>query len=146
MRGGDAAGEALLLGWRESFVGGWGRGSVCRWCLVHNSNNSVKAPTSPAVSRPSPLHPTALRQVLSEVFAQLLLFAVDLEAIILKPNMIVPGAKGPSAAPAAVAAATRRVLRATVPPAVPGIMFLSGGQSEEEATEHLALINKLGGK
>lgn len=56
------------------------------------------------------------------------------------------GNKAAAAAPEAVAAATRRVLRNTVPPAVPGIMFLSGGQSEEEATQHLELINKLGGK
>lgn len=56
------------------------------------------------------------------------------------------GSKGPAATPEAVAAATRRVLRSTVPPAVPGIMFLSGGQSEDEATRHLELINRLGGK
>lgn len=77
------------------------------------------------------------------MFQQLLLSKVDLETILLKPNMVVPGSKGPAAAPEAVAAATLRVLRNTVPPAVPGIMFLSGGQSEEEATVHLELINKM---
>jgi fructose-bisphosphate aldolase, class I len=70
---------------------------------------------------------------------------VHLESMLLKPNMVVPGSKGPAAEPATVAAATLRVLRRAVPPAVPGVMFLSGGQSEEEATRHLELINKLGG-
>jgi fructose-bisphosphate aldolase class I len=80
------------------------------------------------------------------VFRELAIAKVQLETILLKPNMIVPGSKGPAATPDAVAAATLRVLRRTVPPAVPGIMFLSGGQSEEEATKHLELINKLGGR
>ncbi|KIZ04032.1 fructose-bisphosphate aldolase, class I [Monoraphidium neglectum] len=84
-------------------------------------------------------------EVLSVVFRELAIAKVQLETILLKPNMIVPGSKGPAATPDAVAAATLRVLRRTVPPAVPGIMFLSGGQSEEEATKHLELINKLGG-
>jgi fructose-bisphosphate aldolase class I len=82
-------------------------------------------------------------RVLSAVFAELVGAGVDLTAMLLKPNMAVPGSKAPAAPPAAVAAATLRVLRATVPPAVPGIVFLSGGQSEEEATEHLKLINEL---
>jgi fructose-bisphosphate aldolase class I len=88
----------------------------------------------------------SIPQVLSAVFQQLLLYKVSLPAMLLKPNMVVPGAKGPKASPETVAASTLRVLRATVPPAVPGIMFLSGGQSEDEATHHLELINKRGSK
>ncbi|KAI8472499.1 MAG: cytosolic aldolase [Monoraphidium minutum] len=83
-------------------------------------------------------------EVLSVVFRELAVAKVELETILLKPNMIVPGSSGPAASPEAVAFATRRVLRRAVPPAVPGVMFLSGGQSEDEATRHLELINKLG--
>jgi fructose-bisphosphate aldolase class I len=66
---------------------------------------------------------------------------VLLEGMLLKPNMVTPGSTAPAAAPANVAAATLRVLRRTVPPAVPGIVFLSGGQSEADSTRHLALMN-----
>jgi fructose-bisphosphate aldolase class 1 len=66
---------------------------------------------------------------------------VLLEGMLLKPNMVTPGSSAPAAAPADVAAATLRVLRRTVPPAVPGIVFLSGGQSEADSTRHLALMN-----
>ncbi|GBF90811.1 fructose-bisphosphate aldolase, cytoplasmic-like [Raphidocelis subcapitata] len=83
-------------------------------------------------------------RVLSAVFRELLAHGVELEAMLLKPNMVLPGASARPAPPAAVAAATRRVLRRTVPPAVPGVLFLSGGQTEGEATEHLRLINELG--
>jgi fructose-bisphosphate aldolase class I len=68
-----------------------------------------------------------------------------LEGMVLKPNMVISGKKAVSrAAPQAVAEATLRVLRRHVPPAVPGIAFLSGGQSSAEATLHLALMNKMG--
>jgi fructose-bisphosphate aldolase class I len=81
-------------------------------------------------------------EVLQAVFEQLSTFRVHLEGMVLKPNMVVAGsscAQQPS--PAAVAEATVRCLRRHVPAAVPGIAFLSGGQSEEEATDHLNLIN-----
>jgi len=59
--------------------------------------------------------------------------------------MVIAGKKAADRAPPqAVAEATVRVLRRHVPPAVPGIAFLSGGQSPTEATLHLSLINKLG--
>merc|ERR1712147_376844 len=61
-----------------------------------------------------------------------------------KPSMITPGKKGPSATPAEIAQTTIEGLRRSVPAAVPGIMFLSGGQSEEEATLNLNAINSLG--
>lgn len=57
--------------------------------------------------------------------------------------MILPGSSSrQKAIPEQTAAATLRVLRRTVPPAVPGIVFLSGGQSEQDATQHLALVNQ----
>jgi len=82
--------------------------------------------------------------VLKTVYEELYLARVQLEGTVLKPNMVVPGKK--SAKPASVeevAERTIRVLKNCVPPAVPGIAFLSGGQSEEEATAHLDAMNKL---
>jgi fructose-bisphosphate aldolase class I len=83
--------------------------------------------------------------VLGEVFGQLAAHRVHLEGIILKPNMIIAGKKSPvQSRPEQVAAATLRVLRRCVPAAVPGIMFLSGGQSAADATLHLSLMNAAG--
>jgi len=82
---------------------------------------------------------------LETVFRHLFAARVYLEGIVLKPNMIVPGKKsGQKVAPEQVAAATVRVLKRRVPSAVPGIAFLSGGQSSVDATIHLGLINALG--
>jgi len=65
---------------------------------------------------------------------------------VLKPNMVVSGKKCPRRAPVdEVAAKTVKVLKACVPVAVAGIAFLSGGQSDEEATAHLDAMNKIGG-
>jgi fructose-bisphosphate aldolase class I len=65
--------------------------------------------------------------------------------MVLKPNMVISGKKAANrASPETVANATLRVLKRHVPPAVPGIAFLSGGQSPTEATLHLSLMNKLG--
>jgi len=83
--------------------------------------------------------------VLNTVFEQLHYQSVALEGMVLKPNMAVPGKTSPRrAAVAEVAEKTVRMLKACVPAAVPGIAFLSGGQSDEEATAHLDAINKLG--
>lgn len=83
--------------------------------------------------------------VLKCVFSELYDQRIFLEGMILKPNMAVPGKKAPQQAQVAeVAAATVRVLKNCVPSAVPGIAFLSGGQSEVEATAHLDAINQLG--
>jgi len=80
--------------------------------------------------------------VLKIVFEQLYIQRVTLEGMILKPNMIVPGKKcAKQASVAEVAEKTVRVLRSCVPPAVPGIAFLSGGQSDEDATAHLSAMN-----
>jgi fructose-bisphosphate aldolase class I len=81
-------------------------------------------------------------EVLAAVFEQLREQHVYLEGMILKPNMVISGQKCPvRAPPEQVAAATVRCLRRRVPAAVPGIMFLSGGQSPAEATAHLSLMN-----
>jgi fructose-bisphosphate aldolase, class I len=83
--------------------------------------------------------------VLQTVFNQLFEHRILLEGMVLKPNMIISGKKASNRASAEqVAAATVRTLKRHVPPAVPGIAFLSGGQSSAEATLHLSLMNKLG--
>ena len=82
---------------------------------------------------------------LAALFAALNEHKVALEGIVLKPNMVISGTDAPNrAGPAEVAAATVRCLTAHVPATVPGIAFLSGGQSAEEATEHLSLMNQSG--
>jgi len=83
--------------------------------------------------------------VLRTVFRELYDARVDLEGMILKPNMVIAGQKAAKQASAAeVAEKTVAVLKATVPASVPGIAFLSGGQSDEAATEHLSLMNAAG--
>jgi fructose-bisphosphate aldolase, class I len=82
---------------------------------------------------------------LTALFNQLYSHRVHLEGTILKPNMVISGKKCPTRANAQqVAEATVRCLKRHVPAAIPGIAFLSGGQSSEEATEHLSLMNTLG--
>lgn len=83
-------------------------------------------------------------QVLSQVYKKLHDHHVYLEGTLLKPNMVCPGQdyRGKRYTPAEIAQATITVLRRTVPAAVPGITFLSGGQSEEEATVHLDAMNR----
>jgi fructose-bisphosphate aldolase class I len=84
-------------------------------------------------------------RVLERVFHQLFEHRILLEGMVLKPNMVISGKKAVNRAPPqTVAEATVRVLKRHVPPAVPGIAFLSGGQSPAEATLHLSLINQLG--
>lgn len=82
--------------------------------------------------------------VLAEVFAALRRHHVVLEHMLLKPSMVVPGKESAKASVEQVAQATLRVLRRTVPAAVPGIFFLSGGQSPAEATAHLDAMNRAG--
>src|SRR5437764_1093397 len=84
--------------------------------------------------------------VLKETFKELFYNRVALEGMVLKPNMAVPGKKSPrQASVEEVAEKTVRMLKACVPAAVPGIAFLSGGQSDEEATAHLDAISRIGG-
>ncbi len=83
--------------------------------------------------------------VLREVFQELYINRVTLEQIVLKPNMVISGQKAPKrASREEVAEKTLKILKRTVPAAVPGIAFLSGGQSDEDATAHLHLMNAAG--
>ena len=83
-------------------------------------------------------------QVLSSVYKKLHEHHVYLEGTLLKPNMVCPGVDCPTKYTSEqIALATVTVLRRTVPAAVPGITFLSGGQSEEEATLNLSAINNV---
>jgi fructose-bisphosphate aldolase, class I len=84
--------------------------------------------------------------VLKTVFEQLYYQKVALEGMVLKPNMVVPGKKAKRhCSVEEVAEQTVKVLKACVPTAVPMIAFLSGGQSDEEATAHLDAMNRIGG-
>jgi fructose-bisphosphate aldolase, class I len=86
------------------------------------------------------------RFVLNTVFDELYALRVPLEGMVLKPNMVVCGKGCPDRAGVDdVAVRTIAALKATVPSAVPGIAYLSGGQSDEEATAHLDAMNRIGG-
>jgi fructose-bisphosphate aldolase, class I len=83
--------------------------------------------------------------VLKLQFEELYFQRVALEGMVLKPNMVVPGKKsGKRASVEEVAEKTLRALKACVPAAVPGIAFLSGGQSDEQATAHLDAMHRMG--
>ncbi len=81
------------------------------------------------------------RWTLQIVFQELAEARIKLEGMILKPSMVIDGKKVRKASVEQVAERTVKVLKETVPSAVPGIAFLSGGQSTEEATAHLSAIN-----
>jgi fructose-bisphosphate aldolase class I len=81
-------------------------------------------------------------RVIRGVFDRLVLHRVSLENMILKPSMVTPGKESPKASPEQVASATIGTLRRCVPAAVPGIFFLSGGQTPEEATLNLNAMNQ----
>lgn len=84
--------------------------------------------------------------VLKETFQELYYQKVALEGMILKPNMAISGKKAKDRAGVQqVAEKTVKLLKECVPSAVPGVAFLSGGQSDEEATAHLDAMNKIGG-
>ena len=86
------------------------------------------------------------QHVLNKTFQELQIQRVALEGMILKPNMAIPGKKSTKQASVEeVAEKTIRLLKNCVPAAVPGIAFLSGGQSDEEATAHLNAMNRIGG-
>ncbi len=85
-------------------------------------------------------------ETLHVVFGALYRAGVKFEGMVLKPNMIVPGKKsGQKASVQQVAELTLEVLKKNVPAAVAGIAFLSGGQSDQEASAHLNELNKIGG-
>ena len=85
--------------------------------------------------------------LLKTVFEQLYYQKVALEGMVLKPNMVIAGQEGedPGRRRGGRATKTVKLLKACVPAAVPGIAFLSGGQSDEEATAHLDAMNRIGG-
>src|ERR1700744_1052857 len=86
------------------------------------------------------------QRVINKVFQELRVQRVALEGMVLKPNMAISGKKcAKQASVQEVAEKTVRLLKNTTPSAVPGIAFLSGGQSDEEATAHLDAMNKIGG-
>ncbi|MGA7488089.1 MAG: class I fructose-bisphosphate aldolase [Xanthobacteraceae bacterium] len=89
---------------------------------------------------------TVTEWMLKTVFEQLYYQKIALEGMVLKPNMVIAGKKAKNQAGVEeVADKTAKVLKSCVPAAVPGIAFLSGGQSDEEATAHLDAINRIGG-
>ena len=82
-----------------------------------------------------------LEAVFNELFSQRVVY----EGMLLKPNMVVSGKDSPQqASPEEVAKATIRCFKGVVPAAVPGVIFLSGGQGDEEATANLSAMNALG--
>jgi fructose-bisphosphate aldolase class I len=84
-------------------------------------------------------------RVLEDVFTELDAHRVVLEGMLLKPNMVISGMKCPQQASVQeVAKATIRCLTRYVPAAIPGVVFLSGGQSAEDATDHLNAMNAMG--
>jgi fructose-bisphosphate aldolase, class I len=86
------------------------------------------------------------QRVLNKTFQELRVQRVALEGMILKPNMAIAGKKSAKQASVEeVAEKTIRLLKSCVPAAVPGIAFLSGGQSDEDATAHLNAMNRIGG-
>jgi fructose-bisphosphate aldolase class I len=89
----------------------------------------------------------ATARTLQALYAELAVQRVDLEGTLLKPNMVIPGkGNADQASPERIARATLDCLRRHVPAVVPGIVFLSGGQSEVEATVNLDAINRLDGR
>jgi fructose-bisphosphate aldolase, class I len=87
----------------------------------------------------------ATEKTLRAVFDELSIAGVNLRGMVLKPNMVTAGKNSPKqASPAQVAEKTVQLLKAVVPADVPGIAFLSGGQSDRQATEHLSLMNEMG--
>lgn len=86
---------------------------------------------------------TVTQNVLKNVFSALNAHRIVLELMLLKPNMVIAGTECPKqSAPHEVAKATVRCLKRTVPAAVPGVFFLSGGQTEVQATENLNAIDQ----
>jgi fructose-bisphosphate aldolase class I len=95
-------------------------------------------------AHPIQRHFNVTQQTLEIVFHALAEYRVALEAMLLKPNMVLSGKDCPQQASVQeVAGATLRCMKRVVPPAVPGLVFLSGGQTDLQATEHLNAMNRL---
>jgi len=149
---------ARFAKWRAVITIGEGRPS--RWCLAANAHALARYA---ALCQEAGLVPIVEPEVLMDgthtigrcrdvtaaalqsLFAALFDSCVSLEGLLLKPNMVISGIDCPTQAGVAeVARATVRCLRQVVPAAVPGIVFLSGGQSSELATAHLSAMNAIG--
>ena len=149
---------ARFTKWRAVLGIGPGRPSV--YCLDVNAHALARFA---ALSQEAGLVPIVEPEVLADgdhtlqqsreatlraqrtVFAELAAQRVSLEHLLLKPNMVMAGLQRPGQDRVAdVATATVETLRSTVPPAVPGIVFLSGGQTPDEATARLAAMNAAG--
>src|SRR6266446_6031804 len=90
-------------------------------------------------------HFEVTQETLESVFHALYEYRVVLEAMLLKPNMVLSGKECPQQASGEeVAEATVRCMKRVVPAAVPGLVFLSGGQTDQQATEHLNAMNQFG--
>lgn len=100
------------------------------------------------VDGPHDIHKCAAvtERVLAACYKALNDHHVLLEGTLLKPNMVTPGSDSPKVTPEVVAEHTVRALQRTVPAAVPAVVFLSGGQSEEQASVNLNAINQVKGK
>jgi fructose-bisphosphate aldolase, class I len=91
-------------------------------------------------------HYDATRRTLEALFDRLFAHRIELTGTLLKTNMVLSGkSAAQQAGVEEVAARTLRCLKNSVPPAVPGIVFLSGGQTDEAATAHLSEMNRIGG-
>ena len=137
-----------------------GAGSPSQFCIDANSHALARyAALCPAAGLVPIVEPEVLMDgdhtierceevttaTLKSVFSELKNHRVELEGILLKPNMVLSGKEcAVQAGVDAVAEATIRCFRQTVPEEMPGIVFLSGGQSPQEATEHLNAMNALG--
>ncbi len=113
--------------------------AICQYCgVVPIVEPEVLIDGSHTIERSAEVN----EAVINEVFQALRRHHVELETMILKPSMVTPGnATGKKASPEEVAEHTLRVFRRVVPAAVPGINFLSGGQTPEEATLNLNAMN-----
>ena len=111
------------------------------------ASGSGKTTTGLALLGEYPAGAQVTGDVLENVFKELRLAGVDLAGMLLKPNMILPGINSRDRPTVEeVARRTVDVLKEHVPAAVPGIAFLSGGQTNEEATAHLSAMNRISGK
>jgi len=124
----------------------WG---LARYAAICQANGLVPI-VEPEVLMDGPHDIEHCARVSEHVFATVVLAlhenGVLLEGALLKPNMIVPGSEcQKKATPHEIASYTIRTLKRTIPASMPGIMFLSGGQNEEEASINLDAINKISG-
>jgi fructose-bisphosphate aldolase class I len=110
-------------------------------CQRHGLCPIVEPEIVPNGSHPIEVCAAVTEKVLLEQFTSLKLHGVYLEGAVLKPNMVKNGIDGPKAPPAVVAQYTIQALMRTVPPAMPGIFFLSGETALDEDNEETATIN-----